>query len=340
MHAALKSFDEKSSTGTAVISLDLSKAFDCLDHELLIQNLSSQNFPFGLIAWIRDYLKDRSAVVRINNEFSDEYPILRGVPQGTVLGPLLFNTFVSDFRSRSNATVVSYADDINIVMSFTDRDPDRIRNLLESEVSNAKSWCEKKKMLLNTEKSACLLNFRQPHYRPTSLPIVEKEVIKVLGVLLNKDFDWSSHINELYKKANQRFHALKQIRPLVDSNDLHRIYNALIRSVLDYCSPVFVSLNVSLSKKLERIDKRAHRIIFRQDEQRTCACGRGNIRERRIQMSLKLFQKINKSDKHILHHILPKKLKYTGKFNIHYCRTQKCQQSFIHFMTHLSNSRK
>ena len=142
--AALKSFDEKSSTGTAIISLDLSKAFDCLDHELVVENLRTLNFSNGLISWIQDYLRDRSAIVRVCNDLSKEYTITRGIPQGTVLGPMLFNTFVSDFRSKYNATVVSYADDINIIMSFTDNDPQIIENLLKDEVYNAKLWCSRK----------------------------------------------------------------------------------------------------------------------------------------------------------------------------------------------------
>jgi hypothetical protein len=341
MDAALRSFDQKESSGTAIISLDLSKAFDCLDHSLITTFLQQRNFHPNLVAWICDYLRNRTAMVKVSDQLSAEFPIERGVPQGTILGPLIFNTFVSDFEtSNSEATVVKYADDINIVINFTDKDPQHIKKIIENEILNAMTWCEKKKMVLNTEKSSCVLNFRHPEYHPSSLTLPEKQSIKTLGVYLNNSFDWSTHVNEVYKKANQKFHVLKLIKPLVTPEDLHKIHNAYIRSILDYCSPVFVKLNRRLSEKLQRIDNRAHRIIFNQDTLRTCTCSKDNVRTRRELMSLKLFKKIEMNKQHPLHFAVPKKMTYTKHLNVSFCRTQKYQDSFIHYTTLLSNANK
>lgn len=336
--AALKSFDQQTTSGTAIISLDLSKAFDCLDHDLLTDTLMQRGFPHGLVTWLRNYLTSRSASVKVGDRFSKEYEIHRGVPQGTVLGPLLFNTFVSDLETSNNdTTIIKYADDINIVINFTEKDPQSIKRKIEREVTHAMSWCKNKKMVLNTEKSSCLLNFRKKQYHPNSLPLPEKDSVKLLGIRLNNSLDWSSHIDEMYRKANQRFHVLKQIKPLVSAEDLHKIYEAYIRSILDYCSPAFVKLNRCLNDRLQKVDNRAHRIIFHEDQNRTCPCTKNNIATRREQMSLKLFFNIEKNKSHPLHSLIPKRLKYTNHFNVQFCRTQKRQHSFIHYTTQLVN---
>ena len=153
--------------------------------------------------------------------------------------------------------------------------------MLSKELSRAIEWCERKKMALSTDKSSCLLNVRHPSYRPSSLPMPEKSAIKILGVQVNNVLDWSTHVNEISKKANQRMHALKQLRPLVSKDDLHMIYTALIRSILEYCCPAFVKLNHRLSHQLQKIDNRALRIIFHQSDLKTCGCGKDDIKKRR-----------------------------------------------------------
>ena len=341
MEEALKNFDRTESSGAAILSLDLSKAFDCLDHELACSSFKEKGFPPDLIKWLENYLQGRSAAVKVNDEFSGVYPINRGVPQGTVLGTLIFNTYISDFIAvQENAKVVIYADDINIVMKFTSKDPETIKCQLEKEISGATAWCIKKKTVLNTEKSSCLLNLRHSSYRPASLALHENKSMKILGVHVSSDLDWSTHVNEITRKANQKMHVLKQIRPFVDKSDLHKIYIAYIRSVLEYCNPVFVKLSRRLSDRLQKVENHAHRIIFYQSEERTRTCEKDNLRMRRERMSLRLFDLAEKNPRHPLFPLLPNKHKFSRLFSIQYCRTQKFQDSFINYCTQLSNTRQ
>ena len=161
-----------------------------------------------------------------------------------------------------------------------------------------------------------------------------------MGVQLNNKLDWPSHVNLKCKKANQRFHALKQIKPYVDKQDVHKIYNAYmyIRSVLEYCCPVFVKLNSCLSNKLEKVDRRAHRIIFKEDKDLKCTCNKDNIRKRREIMSLKLFLRAEKDVNHPLHSLIPERLKQSHHLNFPFCHTRKYQKSFIPCTTQLSNN--
>ena len=139
--ACLKNFDDYSSSGNALLSLDLSKAFDCLDHALILSKMRKNGFPAGLISWIRDYLHNRTAQIKLGNKLSYSFPIQRGVPQGTVLGPLIFNVFVSDFRPvLSSSTIVKYADDMNIAVRLTSKNTEDVKHTVEREICNAKSW--------------------------------------------------------------------------------------------------------------------------------------------------------------------------------------------------------
>lgn len=147
---------------------------------MLAEKLRDRGFPHSQVIWPQN----RSAFVKVRLT-PDEHKI-RGVPQGTVLRPLLLNTFVSDFDSSHNdVTVIKYADDINIVINFTEKDPKSIKRKIKREITAAISWCKNKKMVLNTEKSSCSLNFREDQYHPASPPLPEKKSIKMLGICLN-----------------------------------------------------------------------------------------------------------------------------------------------------------
>ena len=331
----LENYDDESSSGYALLSLDLSKAFDCLDHDLILTKMMEKRFPVGLIAWTQDYLRGRSAKVKLGCKFSRSFPIQRGVPQGTVLGPLVFNLFVSDFSpTLPSSTIVKYADDMNIVVRINSKNTNEIKSMVEKEICNATMWCNQNGLVINAKKSSVLLNLRNPGNCPDSFSFPKKEHIKVLGVRLSNNLSWSGHIEDVFRKANQRFHVLKQIKPLVTPQDLHQVYIAFIRSILDYCSPVFVKLPNCQAKRLESIDKRAHRIIFH-DRERTCSCG--SIRNRRELMSLRLLQNIESTDDHIIKHLLPHRLHYSNKFSSIYSRTCKRHQSFIPYITRLHN---
>ena len=237
MDASLRNFDDASSSGTAIVSLDLSKAFDSLDHKIILSKLQQKGFSDGLIGWISDYLQNRTAVVKIGNNISHTFPVQRGIPQGTVLGPLIFCTFVADFAAFfSDTTIVKYADDTNFIINLSKNENYSMKEKIEKEISHAISWCVQNKLKINANKSSVLLKVRQPNNRPISLSFPVKEEVKILGVHLNNKLDWTSHIDNIYKSANRRFHVLKQMKSFICSDDLHRVYVAYIRSIIDFSS--------------------------------------------------------------------------------------------------------
>ena len=147
----------------------------------------------------------------------------------------------------------------------------------------------------------------------------------VLGVKLEENLNWTSHISYISKKANQRLHILRKLKPFLSSNQLHTVYLTHIRSLFDYCSPVFVGIGKGLDKKLQRIANRAHRLIYG-NSLRECSCIK--LSQRRELLCQNLFNKILKSN-HILHTKLTKPLR-TKPSLLHNmpCRTQKRQLFF------------
>ena len=136
----------------------------------------------------------------------------------------------------------------------------------------------------------------------------------------------------MIKKASQRLHILRRLTQLVTQRENHDIHVAIVRSLLEYACPVFVGLNKTLSKKLQQLDNRAHRIIFGSDKTNWhCSCT--TLQERRMKLSKTTLNHIQKFPQHILHDRLPETLKYTKQFSIPFCRTEKRKSSFFPFTT-------
>ena len=121
-------------------------------------------------------------------------------------------------------------------------------------------WCFYNNQELNIDKSRLLLSMRSPlEIELSSLPIVS--TLKVLGVQLNASLTWDDHIAVLYKKACQRLHLLRTLKPYIHKDELREVYISVIRSIFDYCCPAFVRIPGKLSKQIRSIEVRAHRLI-------------------------------------------------------------------------------
>ncbi len=141
---------------TGVIYLDLKKAFDTVDHDLLLQKLARYGIKNIEHKWFTDYLTGRTQVVEIEYELSNSQNIEYDVPQGSILGPLLFSLYINDLQLQGiQASIIMYADDTVIVFSHTDYI--HIRTVLNNELSNVNAWLDKHKLTLNTKKTKYML---------------------------------------------------------------------------------------------------------------------------------------------------------------------------------------
>ena len=335
---ALTSFyDDKAVACIGLLSLDFSKAFDQVDHRTLLGKMQKLPALAGFTKWLRNYLTGRHVTVRVDGKFSAMFYLKAGVPQGSILGPSLFSVLVGDFpKSREENIAIQYADDVNIILPFMERSPETITRITNQQLTQVEQWCSENHQLLNVDKTKMMLVVRRPLEGEISLPVRRENCVKVLGVHLSDKLDWKAHISEVTKRASQRLHIIRTLRPHTTSIELHEIYNGLIGSLLEYCCPVFPKLPDNLRGLIKKVEKRAHRIMFGSTTN-VCKCPMDGFQTRQQDLSLKLFIKALNNTQHTLNKKMPNQLPRSGHLCNFVCRTNKRQNSFFPYMTLMYN---
>ena len=150
-----------------------------------MNNLLKKGFPKGFVIWLRSYFSNRTGIVKLNSKAQELIPMERGVPQGSVLGPPIFCTYVQSLLAKSeNATVVKYADDLSFVVPLKSDPPDDIQRLINQETDHVTDWCDKHGLIINSAKSRCLLITRR-HVKNIGAKVDCVQSMRLLGVHLN-----------------------------------------------------------------------------------------------------------------------------------------------------------
>ena len=161
--------------------------------------------------------------------------------------------------------------------------------------------------------------------------------LKILGMTINSKLTWDDHIEVACKRSNQRLHILRTLKPHISQIELHQVHIALIRSIFDYCSPVYVKLPNKLCKRVKKVEKRAHRLIYGEDA--SCSCILDGMISRREELSVRLFFKILHDKHHLLHNKLPHILPHNTRLSNFTCRTNKRLHSYFPYTTQLINTK-
>jgi hypothetical protein len=329
-------FDNPIYTGFGVLNIDFSKAFDRVNHHVLLSRLSSICLGNGFLSWLNSYLTGRSFKVRIQGALSTSHVMHCGVPQGSVLGPALFSVLAGSLPyDQTLDHLVQYADDASFVLPFITRDPEVISQKIRAQLASIEEWCSQNKQTLNLEKSTLIVHMRKPLDLP-EIPVRIVSSQKLLGVTLSFNLTWDNHIQAMYRKACQRLHILRVLKRYAHHEELHLVYQALIRSLFDYCCPLFVILPKKLVALIRRTEKRAHKIMFGVDS--PCECTMDGLEERRKNMSMKLFSEILDNKNHLLHDRLPTSSNHSSRLSNFSCRTNRRLNSFFPQTTILYNS--
>ena len=226
---------------TDLILLDFSKAFDKVAHEKLILKLHQYGIRGDTLNWIKDFLDNRKQTVVINGINSDEVPVSSGVPQSSVLGPILFLAYINDLPEQVKSRVRLFADDTAMYLAISSTTEGQV---LQTDLACLEQWEKMWDMQFNPSKCQVLHITRkvEPLNTKYILHNVELEsasAAKYLGVTIADDLSWSPHIDNTTKKANQTLGFLKRnIR--VHNKDLKSIaYKTLVRPQLEYASTVW-----------------------------------------------------------------------------------------------------
>ena len=312
----------------AIIAFDIRKAFDRLDHQCLLQTLSSGHLPQQFIEWLKSFLQERQQRVRFQGTCSrSSVDVTSGVPQGSVLAPYLFAAHMGSFKPlRSETRMLKYADDVTLLIPY--RSNSELQSYVSDEQENMLNWCSSHGLTLNKEKTKLLLHgkSRPDQQTLTALPTIDDQV-NILGIIFQRNLKWDAHIDRVTKSASRRVHVLRQLKKIstVTKKDLLIVYESFILSLMEYNCPVFVGLNDCNNKKIEKIRKRCHRIICGLD----CSCDLLTpVKGRRQRKAMKIFTKMLNSD-HLLHHLTPHRLPRSGKMFIEPIKTDRRAQSFI-----------
>ena len=241
---------------------DLSKAFDCLSHELLIAKLAAYGFDENSLKLMHSYLTNRMQRVKINDCFSSWDKILYGVPQGSILGPLLFNIFICDmFYFLEEHDIANYADDSTPFCAKENHE--LVVKDLEKSSSILFWWLKINHMKINTDKSHLLMSGDSIIESNIDNNHIESEYQQeLLGILIDSNLTFQGHINNLCKKAGQKLNALARISSFMNMEKRRVIMKSFIVSQFGYCPLIWMFHSRSLNNKINFLHERALRITY------------------------------------------------------------------------------
>ena len=264
----LNSFDNGEITG--VVMLDLKKAFDTVDLDILIHKLKLYGIDRKGIKWFTSYLQDRSHFTSIQGNSSTSIPIRCGVPQGSIIGPLLFIIYINDLPNNvSNCKVSMYADDT--ALYYASKDINELVKVINDDLINVTAWLNKNKLSLNVNKTEVILLGTKSRLRNlphndininiNGTPLSRVKKCKHLGVIVDENLSWSDHIDQVRKKALSGMHVIRKVKNIIPQSTRNLLYNTIVSSHFDYCDVVWGNCGVTLQEKLQKLQNRSARII-------------------------------------------------------------------------------
>ena len=261
----LTSLDNKETV--MAIFIDLSKAFDSLDHNVLLYKLEHYGIRGVPLHWFKNYLSDRKQFTSVNGTNSSTLPLTCGVPQGSILGPLLFLIYVNDIINTSTLfRFILYAEDTNIL--FSHKNENTLYNIVNTEMIYVCDWFKANKLKMNADKTKYMIFRSQKKYGQQSNPVlkVDDEVIdrvdstNCLGVIIDEKLTWTKHINSIHGKISMSIGVMRKLRSVLPLNALFMLYNAFVLPYLNYCSLVWSGASLSNLNRLQVLQKKAIRL--------------------------------------------------------------------------------
>ncbi len=250
------------------ILMDLSKAFDCMPHGLLIAKLKAYGLSDDACTFICSYLCERFQRVKIADERSTWTPLSKGVPQGSCLGPLLFNIFMNDiFYFIETCLLVNYADDNTL--SKVESTIELLMSALKRDTEISIHWFKINLMQANADKFQLMLlkSFNSKAELPEFITINDTRIkaedyVKLLGIIVDNDLKFDKHIDMLCKNASRQINVMYRFKGIFGFKQREDIHNTFILANFNYCPIVWHFCSKSSTRKIEKIQERALRFLF------------------------------------------------------------------------------
>ena len=284
-----------------VLFLDFSKAFDKVPHRHLIHKLSYYGITGKTNKWIQGFLTGRTQCVAVDGEESDWNPVISGVPQGSVLGPVLFLIFINDITDGITSKIRLFADDSVIYRSITTRED---QEALHNDLMKVFEWAEKWGMSFNVKKCVHVtitkkLKALHYNYSVGDEVIPKEQSTKYLGVTITSDLSWSKHIVNIKNKASRTLGLIRRNLGPCDPSVKEKAYQSLVRPQVEYAASVWSPYTERDITKLESVQRQAARFTLGDYKQTSSVTDMINklqwdsLEQRRLMIQACMFYKIH-----------------------------------------------
>ena len=262
--------------GTLVVLLDLSAAFDTLNHSILVNRLASIGITAHCLDWFKSFISHRTYRVKIKDNYSTPRTITTGVPQGSVLGPMLFNIYLIPLFdiiiNHPLITIHTYADDIQLNVKCTS-DPGYAPRLITACINDIHLWLSSNSLSLNPNKTECIhlhlpsisTSPSLPHVQANHIDIPYTKCIKYLGIFFDSNISLHRHISHLLQQVHFHTHSLRLVRNSIPLSTAIIIASSFILPHFDYCNSILLNLPDYQINRLQLAQNSVARCIFKMD---------------------------------------------------------------------------
>ena len=319
--------------GVHIVFVDFRKAFDLVDHAILLTKLAASGVNRGFWKWTQSFLTGRTLQVKLPGALSKVGQVIAGVPQGGVISPILFNVHINDvdkdIPSSLGIKSCKFADDLTLYQIV----PLHSESYMQEGVDGVKLWADRNKMELNAKKTKDMWSsFKKhsdnpPHLCINDMVIDRETEFKLLGVVIQDNLKWNSHISSVLKKANKRIYHIRACKKahLPDEVGL-TTYTTKIRPLLEYACPIWGGIPDYLSLELQRVQDRCLKILgLPKDALETLASRRSNLTKNELERMTRsdTFKHLFKQSDHSYN------LRHKKCNQVPLSRTVRHQQSFV-----------
>ena len=263
IHDFAKNYDQKLQTD--LILLDFSKAFDSVPHQRLLYKLSTYGIPDYTLLWIKDFLSNRTQVTVVDGHSSQSCSVTSGVPQGSVLGPLLFLLYINDLPHDITASIRLFADDCIMYLGLSSMESPQ---LLQDDLNTLSKWAETWQMRFNSDKCFVMhLSRSKTPVRTTyflgSTALKETASHSYLGITLSSDLRFNEHCDNTTKKAGKMLNFISRNFYHCTRDVKSKLYLSLVRPLMEYAVAAWDPYTQRNINALEKVQRRAARFAFR-----------------------------------------------------------------------------
>ena len=259
---------------TLLVLLDYSKAFDCANHKLILAKLQSFGFHGDSLEWIQSYLFNRKQKVKNDAGESDWIKLKNGVPQGSILGPLLFLVLVSDlYKCIENGKYHMYADDTQMYYNCKWSDVSKVIAKINEDLQRVFQFSTKNCLKLNADKSYFIVIGSKPNLhkiKNKQLPpimlndrVIERKVtVKNLGVYFDENLSWETHVNKNISVSYFKLRQAYRFKKFLSEKSKISICESYVLSTFNYCDLVYINMSEFLKTKIQKVQNTCVRFIF------------------------------------------------------------------------------